>query len=463
GGNSSVGKYDLYLGDEVYRLSTSNIFELRNFNQAHRDEAFDFSRFDFVLSHEAGHALGLGHARGWDCANGVLSGGCGSVEYGNSFDAMGNGYYALHFNVFEKLLLGWLNEEDLVTITTPGTYHLSPLESTQGTRGAKIDFGGNWKPLFLEYRSGAGFDFLLNNGEPTSNLQGLLANQVVTTGVVVPVSRLLDFTPQPSVSWYLDSIQSSLNLEAEPFVDAGSGLTIGPVLTASPRSGATFAVDFAPSTCIEMAPSLQLSGTPYVASGGMAYVSLTVTNEDSATCAVSDFNYEVVLPEEWVPLYHDPEDFSLAPQETRLITFAYQVPANLATGFYQIVARLTNESSDLTVEKTKNISVILPPVLESFEPAAARVGETVTVFGDHFSPYNPGNYLLFKIGEGPTDELSFLLNFPPMTEDHFDFVVPEEVFASTCGCYLPPPVGEYRVLMEASGADSNSLNFEILP
>jgi hypothetical protein len=75
-----------------------------------------------------GHELGVMHANAWRCESKSLDEDCYHAEYGNSYDAMGHGSNAMHFNAFYKDILGWLDPADKVIIIVPTqTPPLSPV------------------------------------------------------------------------------------------------------------------------------------------------------------------------------------------------------------------------------------------------------------------------------------------------------------------------------------------------
>lgn len=203
------------------------------------------NNLDFhVLDHELGHAFGLWHAHSLDCGTSATICSNGTVvEYGDLLDTMGTPQTASpDYNAFQKERLGWLNygaSPSITTVTSSGTYTITPyeqgsgpnalkiLKSTDSTTGAKT-----W--YYIETRRAAGFDAFLSN--PAYYTQN------ETTGVLFHIgtdgdansSELLDMTPAtPTTSgWWDPSLASG-----QSFMDSTAGVTFTPTSVSS--TGAT--------------------------------------------------------------------------------------------------------------------------------------------------------------------------------------------------------------------------------
>lgn len=127
-----------------------------------------------VMIHEVGHLFGLDHANGYDCGNTTIKDkitDCVKIETGNNFDIMGNSSYSLGLSAFARNALGWLPDEDVMTVTTSGVYTLKPVESRTGTRLIKIavtaqDGTTITTPYTLEYHAPVGFNKSLSQFSP---------------------------------------------------------------------------------------------------------------------------------------------------------------------------------------------------------------------------------------------------------------------------------------------------------
>lgn len=94
-----------------------------------------------VFAHELGHNLGLNHANFWDTSGQSIIGRGQSVEYGDSFDTMGNASAGRrHFNARYKNYLNWLPNEGVKAFTTNGIYRITAHDSSlaTGTRALRI-------------------------------------------------------------------------------------------------------------------------------------------------------------------------------------------------------------------------------------------------------------------------------------------------------------------------------------
>ncbi|HAB15884.1 MAG TPA: hypothetical protein DCE44_05485, partial [Verrucomicrobiales bacterium] len=102
-----------------------------------------FSENAGVFCHELGHNFGLNHANFWDTAGESVIGNKGDdVEYGDSFDTMGNASGGRrHFNVRNKAYLNWLRgSAEVVSLGSSGTYRLfaHDLTNSAGVRALKV-------------------------------------------------------------------------------------------------------------------------------------------------------------------------------------------------------------------------------------------------------------------------------------------------------------------------------------
>lgn len=156
----------------------------------------------YVLAHELGHNLGLGHANTLTCTSGgarvplaALSS-CTATEYGDDADVMGQGRNATNpGNISSGFAqhLGWATVADLGgPVTSPTTLDLAPLASTAALRGVRLQSPAG--PVFADYRPAAGPDALHRPA-----WAGVQAHLILTDARFrFPTSYLLDLQPTGS-------------------------------------------------------------------------------------------------------------------------------------------------------------------------------------------------------------------------------------------------------------------------
>jgi hypothetical protein len=198
--------------------------------------------FPYVLAHELGHNLGLGHANTLLCTSGgrrvpltATGDGCYTVEYGDNTDVMGQGRdltrpgnlssgFARH--------LGWatVNAVSWPAVSTTTT-DLTPLSQTTGVRGVRI--GTDLGPVFVDYRPAVGVDAV---HEPA--WAGVQSRLVITHPTYrYPTSYLLDLQPSSATPFTNPSLPVG-----KSWTVAGPGLKVTTVST-----GATARVTVAPT------------------------------------------------------------------------------------------------------------------------------------------------------------------------------------------------------------------------
>ena len=369
GGFSSVGKYDHYIGGQIYKLSESWVGSLDYYNPDPTAPPLPASGLpsewrvlDYVLAHELGHALGVVHANGWSCSNAILYGDdCRHQEYGNWFDVMGAGAFSLHFNAYFKNALGWLKNDILNVGNTFGkyvSYQLFPLESNTLPLGARTyraisitPPGFNRPVYFLENRKAIGYDSNLNDPDLKSNTKGVFVNWIPERGQWAPMSRLLDMTPSGNYNW--NAVTLAPNTE---YTDLGRGVTIkvGDPKMSVTGADANVKVKTFPPVCQKLAPVLgdfYLFNSIYP--GDSIFTSSFILNADSPSCSSSLYKLAIILPSGWQSTYIYPdEEFRLESGELLYDAIAFSVPSDAFGGSYPITFKVVKYKADgVTVDK----------------------------------------------------------------------------------------------------------------
>ncbi|MBM3224424.1 MAG: hypothetical protein FJZ47_11565, partial [Candidatus Tectomicrobia bacterium] len=331
-----------------------------------------------VVSHEMGHNFGLYHAHSLDCGSTVLGTACTASDYGDTIDTMGNPASG-HFNAFHKERLGWLNYGSspvITTVQTDGVYPIEPLEtagtgpkalailkSTDATTGQQV-----W--YYVEYRQALGFDSFLSSNS------NVLNGVVIHTGSLSDgnSSYLLDMTPA-TASWSDPAL-----VVGQSFIDPNAAVTITPMTATA--TGATVAVSFGPLPCVPANPALTVtpSQSQWVQPGGTVPFTVTMTNKDNASCAVSTFALQATVPSGWSALV-TPASLTLAPGASASATVQVTVPAAVADGFYTMGLAVANASNTGYTASTSATIVVVSglTVTLSADKASYARGKTVTL------------------------------------------------------------------------------------
>ena len=155
----------------------------------------------YSLAHELGHSFHMNHANGWVCTDEggnlvPLSTTCANHEYGDMYDVMGAALK--HFNGWEKVRLGWL--DNTLTITESGQYTISPLEWQPQDHPQTLFVPRVDGSMFaVEFRQRFGFD----QGNPSDFIfNGVLIRVAPVMSEQTAQTFLLDAHPGGSVGWF---------------------------------------------------------------------------------------------------------------------------------------------------------------------------------------------------------------------------------------------------------------------
>jgi hypothetical protein len=281
GGFSCVTTCGIEDGEDYYNVSQSlvGLWDADSSFSLISTSNKKFSSFDFVLSHELGHALGVIHANSFTCTgDDPETQDCNHQEYGNMFDTMGSGSYALHYNGAMKEALGWLDESSVQYVTTTGTYTIKPLEQSTGIRSLRLPVIGT-NGVNIEYRQPTGYDIGLEDSEVALNARGASVNQLQEGDLLA--TELLDLYKEDgqvySRIWALQQGQS--------YTDLSSGFIIGPVINATP-AGLTLNITRMPPQCVPKLPSMAYSNMYLIAERGETdlYAYTTIQSRENLLC-----------------------------------------------------------------------------------------------------------------------------------------------------------------------------------
>jgi hypothetical protein len=188
------------------------------------NEADGYERF--IVVHEVGHNFGLNHSHGVECGASPVSNTClasasSKIEYGDPYDAMGsnapgwdvNGIALYSARQMQKV--GWLGKP-AQTVTTSGTYTISPLELTNPTYAPALAITNSTRSYTIEFRQPLGVDSFMSSLSPSP-----------TNGVLVHMRN--DLPGGDSGPLLLDMTPGSRNGDSD-FYDAP--LTVGKTFTA---------------------------------------------------------------------------------------------------------------------------------------------------------------------------------------------------------------------------------------
>jgi hypothetical protein len=336
-----------------------------------------------VVAHEFGHNLGLYHSHAWECGSHAAEGECSGLEYGDSFDVMGDTAALAHFNAFQKEQMGWLapeGESYIDMVETSGTYLLSPYELPGGNAKAlkvlkSVDpTTGKKTWYYVERRQAIGFDGWLTSYGNVQN--GVLIHTGSESGG--NSSYLLDMTPAATV-WWLDWNDPAL-ATGQSFTDPHAGLTIRTLWANS--NGAAVSITLgsvAPETpiCVRANPTISLSPTrsQWVSPGSKVSYTLQVTNTDSGNCPASTFALRADILKGWKMALGSPT-LTIAPGNQVSTSLSVTSPSVIPDGFYPIEVEVTRQegaSAGITPVKasatyaiTSELEVSLSPVQLSY-------------------------------------------------------------------------------------------------
>ncbi len=351
------------------------------------------------IAHEMGHNFGLYHSHALDCQGETLGNTCSTVEYGDSYDTMGNPDFG-HFNAFQKSRLGWLGQNAATPVTTvsaDGSYVVGVYETTDNAAKAiKVPRGinpltGNQTWFYVEYRQSVGFDSFL------SKRSYRLYRKDVTNGVVIHLvednvpnsSNLLHMnlaTPFRDLYGFTDWLDPALPV-GNSYTDPVSGVTITTDWTDGSAAG--ISVNFGSQTCIPAKPAVSItplqSGS--VAVGTSVGYDITVSNQDSSQCPATSIDLSSVVPSGWTGSF-DTASLQLSPGTTGKARLTVTSASTAIEGGYTINISAANGSATTTVSTSYSVATTnQTPVAVNDNVSMTTLGAvTIPVLSNDYDP-----------------------------------------------------------------------------
>lgn len=356
-----------------------------------------------TIAHELGHNFGLYHSHALDCGDVAVAAGCVSIEYGDTYDTMGNPDFG-HFSAFQKERLGWLSPGGrslLTRVDGDGTYSIAAYETPgTATKVLKVPRGidaatGRPTWFYVEYRQATGYDAFL------ASRSGVLMRGDVTHGVVVHLaddgngnsSQLLHMnldSPARQVYGFTDWFDPALEVGAT-FWDEASGVGI----TAESADGTTsiVRVSLGEAACVAAPPELTVSPSQVTAPAGtLASYTVALVNRDGTSCPATTFALAATVPAGWTAQYADAY-LSLLPGASGSTILQVTSPAASAAGLYDVVLSARNGAqTSLSASATATYLVEAPatngaPVaIDDTAVTAANAAVAVPVLANDSDP-----------------------------------------------------------------------------
>ncbi len=178
-----------------------------------------------VVSHEVSHDLGVHHASTLACttsgARTTFGDSCTQSEYGDPFTVMGSAQTRQHVN-WHRAQLGWL--PDVQTVTTSGTYLLTPAELSGTPRLVRVA-RGDGTYLNLEFRQPWG---IFDNFSPSDPVVNGVSIRIAPATTSIVQSKLVD--ANPSTTTFSDAALGVGATVVDPLTGVSlTTLSVGPV------------------------------------------------------------------------------------------------------------------------------------------------------------------------------------------------------------------------------------------
>src|SRR3989344_3207054 len=336
-----------------------------------------------LRAHELGHNLNMNHANALNCydTNSVrvsVSNNCFNKEYADVFDVMGS-TGAYHLNAYHKGQAtsqgtNWLSAANTQTVSTSGTYAISPIENySTGAQVLRIPKAFTYPPYnkqnvgyyYIEYRQPIGFDVAMANTYPAS-----------TNGVLIHLSsaydnsapwfpQLVDATPQTTT--FADA---SLGV-GKTLSDSIAGINIT-LLSLTPSVATVQVTISAPLPCAAKNPSIYVLPGPQKAQAGetLGYT-VEVINNDNQYCQSSTFNINSTFVYPGWTQVPSQMSVTLVPGESVTKSILVTSPTTAYPHNYDFNEYVIDANNSSRYAQTKGyyevyLAESIPPVINSF-------------------------------------------------------------------------------------------------
>jgi hypothetical protein len=283
-----------------------------------------------IFAHEYGHLLGARHAQSVGCSGtiGNLST-CSFSEYGDLSDVMGNSWnnYS-QFVASRKFGETWHTSSNLQTVTTSGTYTITPTEVNDGAvKMLKIAKADTNQAYVLSYRQPLGFDAPIN--------------PAFTGGVNIHIT-------DPALSLGLPTkLLNGPLTDGAVFTDSINNITIQQVSHSSAGVTVTVTMPTVISNCVPSASTMSIAPVSQGGSAGSSKsYSVSVRNNDGSACSSATYSLTQNVPAGWNSSL-SVQSMTIPPGGNGSASLTVTSPAGTPDGTYPLSVQAVDPSTAL--------------------------------------------------------------------------------------------------------------------